>query len=207
MAKVGRLVKESMTAEITAQLTERPNFFVAAVARLPATDTDTFRRKLHASRARLLMVKRRLGLHAAGQLKIPGLEQLFEGSVGLVLTEDALETAKVLVEFHKAHEEQLALRGAVIDGQLLDAARVEQIAKLPPKPVLLAQVIGTIESPIANLIATVERLLGDIIRGIDQLAAQRSAGPSSEAPVSEANAASTAPQGTPDAPAPPGSGS
>ncbi len=182
MAKVGRTVKESMVAEVETQLAERPNFFVTMLNRLPASETDTFRRKLYQSQARLIVVKRRLGRLALAQIKISGAADLLEGSVGLVLVgDDPLSTVKLLVDFRKAHEEQLAIRGGIIDGQLLDGKRIEQFATLPSKPVLLAQVIGMVESPIAGVIMTVERLIGDIIRGIDQLATKRGTETSSTA--------------------------
>ena len=53
MAKVGRMVKEASVAEVSNRLSESPNFFVAAVNRLPADETDAFRQKLFASHARL----------------------------------------------------------------------------------------------------------------------------------------------------------
>ena len=111
-----------------------------------------------------------------------GLKELLEGSIGLVLSgDDVLQTAKLIVEFRKTHEEQLSVRGAVIDGQLLDQSRVEQLAQLPPKPVLLAQVVATIESPIADLIFTIERLIGDIAWIAEQAVAKKPA----EAPTPE----------------------
>ena len=173
MAKVGRLVKESSVAEVTKRLSERPNFFIATMTRIPAPDADGFRRKLAASRSRLVMVKRRLGQRVIEPLKLPTLAEWLTGSVGFVLAgDDALQTAKMLVEFHKAHEEHMTLRGAVIDGQLLDASRVKQLAGLPPRPVLLAHVLGTIEAPLADVIFTIKRLIGDIAWVAEQ-AAQR----------------------------------
>lgn len=174
MAKVGRLVKEGSVREIAAQLSGRPNFFITAINRLAAPDADTLRRQLFGSKAHLLVVKRKLGQRAVGGLNVAGLSELLDGSIGIVLADaDALATAKLLVEFRKTHEEALAVRGAVIDGQLLDAARVEQLAQLPPKPVLLAQVAATIESPIADVIFTLERLIGDIAWLAEQAAAKR----------------------------------
>ena len=174
MAKVGRMVKESSVSEVSNRLAESPNFFVTAVNRLPAADTDAFRQKLFASRARLVMVKRRLGQRALEPLKITGLAELLEGSICLVLVgDDPLATAKLIVEFRKSREEQLLVRGGVIDGQLLDKARVEQLAALPPKPVLLAQVVATLEAPIADVIFTIERLLGDIAWLAEQVAASK----------------------------------
>ena len=174
MAKVGRMVKEGSIREIAAQLSEHPNFFITAINRLAAPDADTLRRRLFGSTARLLVVKRTLGRRSVSGLNVAGLSELLQGSVGIVLADaDVPATAKLLIEFRKTHEEQLAVRGAVVDGQLLDASRVEQLAALPPKPILLAQVVATIESPIADVIFTLERLLGDIAWLAEQAASQK----------------------------------
>ena len=197
MAKVGRLVKESTVQEVGAQLSERPNFFVTTVNRLPASDADAFRQKLYASQAHLVVVKRRLGQRTLQQLNIAGLAELLEGSVGLVLAGgDTLQTAKLIVEFRKGHEDRLTVRGAVIDGQLLDQQHVEHLAQLPPKPVLLAQVVATLESPIATLIFTIEQLIGDLAWTIEQTAAQKPV----EAAPAEATPAETKPSEAPTAP-------
>ena len=163
MAQVGRMVKESIVQELSNVLAEHPDLFVTTVNRLTASEADVLRQKLCASQARLVMVTRRLGRRTVEQLKVPGLVDLLEGSVGLVLPgEDILPAAKLIVDFIKTHEEHLSVRGGLIDGQLLDKSRVEQLASLPPKPVLLAQVVATLESPIADVIFTIERLIGDL---------------------------------------------
>ena len=176
MASVGRMVKESMVEELSTELSKYPDFFVTTVNRLPASEADLFRRKLSVSQARLVVIKRRLGRRAIESLKLSGLAELLEGSVGLVLPgEDVLPIAKLIVEFIRTHEEQVAVRGAVIDGQVLDKSRVEQLANLPPKPVLLAQVVVTIESPLADVIFTLERLIGDVAWLAEQVAAKKPA--------------------------------
>ena len=171
---IGRMVKESMVEKLNTQLAEQPNFFVTSMTRLSANETGAFRRQLHTSQARLVMIKRRLGRRTLERLQVPGLADLLEGSVGLVLPgEDVLPTAKQLVDFIKGHEGHMAVRGAVIDGQLLDKQRVEQLAQLPPKPILLAQVVATIESPLVDVIFTIEQLIGDIAWLAEQVAATK----------------------------------
>ena len=194
MAKVGRMVKESTVKELAARLSEQPNLLVTTVNRLPAPEADRLRQQLHGFHARLLVVKRTLGRRAIEDLKLSGVTELLEGTVGLVLPgEDVLRAAKVIVDFIKTHEEQLAVRGALIDGELLDQQRVEQLASLPPRPVLLAQLVWTIESPISQLIFTVEQLIGDLIWAADQAATKKPL----TAPKSEGQAgaeAATAPK-------------
>ena len=177
MASVGRLVKESILKELSTELSGRPNFFVTALGRMPASEADALRLKLYTtSKAKVITIQRRLGLRALEPLKLDGLTQLLEGSVALVLPgDDALPAAKLIVDFVKTHEGQLAVRGAVIDGQLLDKSRVEQLANLPPKGVLLAQVVATIEAPLADVVFTLERLIGDVAWTAEQAAAKKPA--------------------------------
>lgn len=176
MAKVGRMVKEGMAEEFAKELGEQPTFFVTRVNRLTATGADDLRRKLHGSRARLVMVKRRISLRTLERLNLDGIAELLTGSVGFVLTsEEAPPVAKQLVDFVSAHEDQLEVRGAVVDGQVLDRTRVEALAKLPPKSVLLAWIVGVIESPLADVIWTIEQLIGDLAWTLEQASAKPTA--------------------------------
>lgn len=197
MPNVGRLVKEAAVKELSERLSQRPDFLVTAIKRLPAVEADSLRQKLFTSQARLVMIKQTLGKRMMDQLNLSSVTELFEGSVGLVLPgEEILPAAKVIVEFIKTHEEQLAVRGAFIDGMLFDKRRVEELASLPPKPVLLAQVVATIESPIADVIFTLERLIGDVIWAADQAATKRPA----EKTEAEAKAPEAAPEQKPTPP-------
>ena len=182
MPNVGRLVKESAVKELSERLSQRREFLVTSVNRLPSVEADSLRQKLFASQARLVLLKRTLGKRVMDQLNLSAVTELFEGSIGLVLPgEEILPAAKTIVDFIKTHEEQIAVRGAFIDGSLYDKAYVVQLANLPPKPVLLAQVVATIESPIADVVFTLERLIGDLIWVADQAAEKKPAPAAPEA--------------------------
>ena len=207
MTRVGRLVKESSVTEVSTQLSDRPNFFIASINRLPASEADIFRRKLAASSAKLIMIKRRLSHRALEPLKLSGITELLEGSVGFVLAgDDVLLAAKILVEFQKSHEELMGVQGGVVDGQLLDKSRVKELAGLPSKPVLLALVLSTIESPLADVIFTVERLIGDVAWAAEQAATKKPATEAGTAPtgaVAEGSAEARSARPEPQAPVAP----
>ncbi len=195
MAQAGRLVKETLVQEIATRLTERPNFVVTTVNRLSAPEADDLRRKLSVSQAQFLLVKRSLGLLAIKSLKISNIDELLAGQVGLVLPgDDVAQTLKAIVDFIKTHEEKLGVRGAWVDGQLMDKKTVEQLAALPPRPVLLAQVVGTLEAPIADVIFTLERLIGDIAWIAEQASEKKPAAPAPQAATPAAEEAPKAPQ-------------
>ena len=204
MASIGRMVKESIVRDATSGLTQNSNLFIASVNRLPASEANLFRQKLSGSQARLIMIKRRLGKKALESLKITGFDELLKGSVGFIIPTgvDVLPAAKVLVEFGKAHEEQMSIQGGQVEGQMLDAKAIKALAELPSKPVLLAQVLGTIEAPIADVIFTIERLIGDLAWIAEEASKAKpaaaaatsvSAPAATDAPGTDAGAASPAP--------------
>ena len=163
MAKIGRFVKERIVQDVTSAFQERPSFFVTNLSALPASDTDMLRKKLRGANARILMVKRTLGVRGAASIKLDGLEQMFSGSVSLVFPgEDAVPAAKLLVDSVKDSQEKVIIRGGLIEGQLLDKKGVERLASLPGRTQLIAELIGAIELPITSIIFTLENALGEL---------------------------------------------
>jgi large subunit ribosomal protein L10 len=57
--------------------------------------------------------------------------------------------AKVVAEFAKTND-KLVIRGGVYGGKVLDVEGVKQLASIPSREVLLAQVCGLLMSPISR---------------------------------------------------------
>ena len=62
---------------------------------------------------------------------------------------DAVAAAKVVDDFSKTND-KLVIRGGAIGGKVLDVAGVKQLANIPSKEVLLAQLCGLLMSPISR---------------------------------------------------------
>ena len=58
----------------------------------------------------------------------------------------------------------MKIRGGFLDGQILSAAQIEQIASLPPKDVLIAQLMGQVQAPITGLVYVLNGLLAGLAR-------------------------------------------
>jgi large subunit ribosomal protein L10 len=179
MAKIGRMMKDSMVQELASGLDEKSNLIVTSVRKLTPADSDALRQKLFGAKARLRIFKATLGKRVLAGLKVDGISVLGEvagGSLGFVIaTDDALPAAKHLIDFLKDHADHLSIQGALVEGQVFDRKNVEALAALPPKAMLLAQVVVTIESPIADVAFTVERLIGDVCWIMEQLAEKKPA--------------------------------
>ena len=64
-------------------------------------------------------------------------------------SEDAVAAAKVVADFAKTND-KMVIRGGVYSGKALDANGVKQLASIPSKEVLLAQLLGLMQSPISR---------------------------------------------------------
>lgn len=178
MAKVGRVVKEAMVQELTGAFETSKGFFVASMGPLSAAESDMLRKKLRGQKARMLMIKRSLGLQGMSALKLDlgpgqteGAAELFQGSIALVFPgEDIIPAAKLLADFAKDNKDKLTIRGALVEGQLLDGPRFTELANLPAKPQLIANLIGVLESPISSVVWTLESVLGEVAWLLEEVA-------------------------------------
>ena len=64
-------------------------------------------------------------------------------------SEDAVAAAKVVADFAKTND-KLVIRAGAFGGKVLDVNGVKQLANIPPKEVLLAQLLGLMQSPISR---------------------------------------------------------
>jgi large subunit ribosomal protein L10 len=62
---------------------------------------------------------------------------------------DAVAAAKVVADFAKTND-KLVIRGGAYNGKALDVEGVKQLANIPTKEVLLAQLLGLMQSPISR---------------------------------------------------------
>jgi len=62
---------------------------------------------------------------------------------------DAVAAAKVVADFAKTND-KLVIRGGAFAGKALDVNGVKQLASIPSKEVLLAQLLGLMQSPISR---------------------------------------------------------
>lgn len=78
------------------------------------------------------------------------LQEFLKGSSAIMLLKDDFSGIKAYQKFQK-DTKKTALRGGVMDGQVLNEAQVKAIGDLPTKEELLAQVAGAINAITAKI--------------------------------------------------------
>jgi large subunit ribosomal protein L10 len=123
---------------------------------------------------RYRVVKNTLAKFAAEKAGKNELAPLFEGPVAIAFGYgDVVEPAKALVEHVRAAKISLRITGGFFGDTVLTPAEVETLAKLPSREILLAQVLGGIQSPIVMLLSCLASpmrgLMGVLQARINQL--------------------------------------
>ena len=86
--------------------------------------------------------------------------------------DDPVVLVRTLAEWGKK-EQLLKFKGGVLSGRAMPAATVAELAKIPPKPVLMGQVVGTIAAPLTSLLGVCQGLLRQVAGLADALAKQK----------------------------------
>jgi len=144
------------------------------------------------------VVKNTLFRLAAGDTAEQFESEMTNGPTAVAFVyQDEAACAKALVDFSKTNP-HLVIKGAYLDGKSLSASQVDTLGKLPPREVLIAQLIGTIAAPLTQLVGVVEALYADPIRVIGAVADKVAEG----SPIEAQPAAEAAPEATTETPAP-----
>ena len=138
-----------------------------------AEDTE-FRRILREADVTYYVARNTLIKRAANDEGITALDPLLEGTTAVSFAQDPVALAKLVSKFAKDHS-SVKVKGGVIDGKLLPADRVIELSKLPPKEVLLAQVLGAMQSPMAGFAGALQGVLGNFARVLNQVYEQKAA--------------------------------
>ena len=153
---------------------------------LKVQDMQALRQQLGAKGGEFHVVKNTLFRIAAGEEANALPVELTSGPTAIAFVyENEPDCAKVLTDFAKTHK-GLVVKGGLIGGKAFDGKQIEQLAKLPPKDVLIAQVIGAIAAPLTNLVGVIEALYADPIRVIGAVADKVAEGSPAPAPAPKA---------------------
>ena len=130
---------------------------------LSAAEMTVLRRKLREAGIEYKVVKNTLARFAAERAGRNDLIGLFDGPVAIAFGYGEItEPARALHEYIRSAKSSLSVKGGFLDAGILTSDDVTTLSTLPPKEMLLAQVLAGMQSPIVSLVGT----LINPIRGV-----------------------------------------
>ena len=138
-------------------------------------DDTKLRKELREANVEYSVIKNTLLSRAANEAGLEGLEPILKGTTAVALSaDDYVAAAKILCKFAKDNEFFKAKAGFV-DGKVIDKAEVENLSKLPSKEILVAQVLGTMNAPIAGLATVLNGTIRSLVIALNAIAQKQSA--------------------------------
>lgn len=193
-------------AELEEDFRASPLVIAAEYRGLSVDQMQGIRRAARQANSRFKIAKNTLARIAADNSGRPELKEFIDGPIGFLTTEgDPATAAKVLVKYIDDNSIEMTIVGGALDGEVLTADRVKMLAKLPSKEMLLAQLLGSMNSPITSMLRVMNgpvRALAIVLQRISELGATAAANetPADEpAPAAEADIAPAAESETADA--------
>jgi large subunit ribosomal protein L10 len=169
---VPSLEKKEKVKKIKKWFEKTDSLLVLHYKGLKVSEATELRTQVSGMNAELRVVKNTLTRLALADTPKEGLVSLLDGPVAVVfVNEDPVPVARAIRDFAKGRQE-FYLLGGMIEGQILSGAQVESVAVLPPREVLLAQMVGAIQAPLAGLLARVSAPLRKTLGLFKALAAQ-----------------------------------
>jgi large subunit ribosomal protein L10 len=167
--------RQATVESLTELLKGSPNVFVTDFSGLNVLRMTELRRRLRGAGVEYVVVKNTLAQRAFAANGVHALDEHLAGPTGLVLSgTDAMAGAKVLTDFAREFEKP-AIKIGLVDGRRVTPAQVKRLADLPPREVLLAQLAGYIQAPMAQFAGVMNGMLYQMIGALEALRAQRSA--------------------------------
>lgn len=173
MDKKPQLVeKENVVAELESLLAENSGVILADYRGLNVSEVTKLRSELRQADVVYKVAKNTLMKRAAHGQGIDSLDAFLEGPTAVAFAKDPVAMAKVLTAFAKEHK-NLEMKAGLLEGQFLNASKITELSKIPPKEVLLAKLLGSMQAPLSGFAGCCNSLLRNFVYGLDQIREQK----------------------------------
>jgi large subunit ribosomal protein L10 len=177
---LNRSEKEAVISDVTTLAAKAQTLVIAEYRGITVADMTKLRNNARSAGVTLSVLTNTLARRAVAGSAFEVVADQMSGPLIYGFSVDAVAAAKVVAEFAKTND-KLVIRAGAYGGKVLDVNGVKQLASIPSKEVLLAQLLGLMQSPISRT-----------ARVLAALAEQRGAGavaPAEAAPEAAAEVA------------------
>ncbi|HET7428870.1 MAG TPA: 50S ribosomal protein L10 [Gaiellales bacterium] len=165
--------KREVVERLVTQIKESKALIVTDYRGLTVTQTAEIRNALREAGASFHVAKNTLAKLAAEQAERPTLLEFLEGPTAIAFIEDdPAAAAKKLSEVARSTR-ILAVKGGVMNGHTLSADQIRDLGDLPPRTVLLSQVVGALAAAPQATVGVLNAPLRDIVAVLDACIAKR----------------------------------
>jgi large subunit ribosomal protein L10 len=188
--------KVAVVEEIRTKLAEADAAVLTEYRGLTVPELAALRASLRGWDTEYKVFKNTLARRAVAEAGLDEVASMFEGPVAIAFVRgDAAGAAKALRDFGRTNP-ALVVKGGLLGPRVITPVEIEELAELPPRDALLAQVAGVFQAPLTKAAGLFQAFTRNFAYGVKALIDQRGGVPAEAAPA-EAAAEAEAPAEAP----------
>src|SRR5688500_8521499 len=163
--------KEQLVTELTNKIKGAKALYYTDFTGLNVKRMTELRRRFRKAGVEYVVIKNTLALRAINESGLTGTR--LRGPTGVVVSRDPVGAAKLLTDFAKENEQRPAVKGGLLDGVVIDEAQIKQLASMPSREQMLAELGAGLLSPMAAFVGALNGLMYMMVGALEALKAQR----------------------------------
>ena len=158
---------------ISESLNQANSIFMTDFSGLSVEDITQLRREFRKEKVNFIVVKNTLAKIAAEKVGLQEMTNFLTGPTGLALaTEDPIAPIRIIDAFQKQHDKP-KVKAAILEGKLLGEDEVNSLKDIPPREVLLGQVVSGIASPLTGFVGALQGMLRNLVYALNAIKEQK----------------------------------
>ena len=166
-----RSEKEQLVIELRDKMRGASALYYTDFTGLNVKRMTELRRRFRKAGVEYVVIKNSLALRAVNESGL--VTQPLKGPTGVVIGKDPITAAKVLADFAKENEQRPSLKGGLLDGKQINEAQVKQLATLPSRERMLAELGAGLQAPLAAFAGALTGLFYTFAGALESLKTQR----------------------------------
>lgn len=167
--------KQQIVTELAEQLKNACAGVLVDYKGITVADDTKLRNELRKAGVNYSVKKNTLLKFAAKQIGLVGLDAILNGTTALATSDnDLVAPAKILSQY-AAKNKKIKIKAGFIEGKVVTDLQVAELAKLPPKKVLIAQVLAGFNTPISNFANVLNANLRGLVVVLNAIAEKKCA--------------------------------
>jgi len=166
--------KKEILQDLIVKLKESKGVVLTDYKGMNVFQINSLRNELRENKVEFKVVKNTLMEKACEELNVKDLTKDLIGCTAIAFSSDnGVAPARLLKEYFKKNKIDLKIKSGLIDGRVFDPEKIMEIASLPLKDVLMAQMVAGIRFPLYSLIFTLQGPLRGLIYSLKAVKGQK----------------------------------
>jgi large subunit ribosomal protein L10 len=164
--------KQKVVEEIKRKFQSANGVILADYRGLSVSQDTKLRVEMRQAGVEYRVLKNTMIRRAADEIGIEGLTPYLEGPTAVAFSADPVAPAKIITEFGKKNKNLLAIKAGVLEGKVITADNVKDLADLPSREVSLSQVLAGMQAPLQGMVNVLQgpiRKLGYALEEVRKL--------------------------------------